>query len=350
MTGLEDGRVIITLTRIDGPSIEMNYKWYEISSGRGHNLNRHVKTATFCSDQPTKYCQLRFRQAILDSPEKHIPGGTLTLSLYMKQTGVQNMPSPPFVPSNPMSQAILKMFADEKSADILFEVSDSENENAPTRVYAHRLILQACASTLADFCEGYADLTPVPICGIKPEIFKALLRHVYGGGISSKLLKERSKDFICAADLYGISNLKVEAEAAYAKSTTITIENVVTNFYFADTKKCALLKEKVMEFLVENGQEVLNKLSFKDAPESATMFQDFMTAVAMGKSDDKDYDGDDPIKFKTMSVNALRRKLSDKGLDIDGTREMMIAALEGSYAKTRKKRKRDENDTVSDLI
>ena len=53
------------------------------------------------------------------------------------------------------------------------------------------------------------------------------------------------------------------------------------------------------------------------------MFTNFLTAVTMGKSDDKyyDYDGDYPTKskFKTMSINMLRRKKCDK-VDIDGTR------------------------------
>ena len=84
----------------------------------------------------------------------------------------------------------------------------------------------------------------------------------------------------------------------------------------------ALLKEMVV--LTENGQDVLNKISFKDIPESQTRYVHrlFQPAVTMGKSDDKDYDGDDLTKFKTMSINTLRRKLCDKGLDIDGTRAM----------------------------
>ena len=75
--------------------------------------------------------------------------------------------------------------------------------------------------------------------------------------------------------LYCVSNLKVEADAAHIRSTPIAIENVVDHFYFADTKKCALPKEKVMDFLNENGQNVLDKISFKDAPESQTMFHGF---------------------------------------------------------------------------
>ena len=32
--------------------------------------------------------------------------------------------------------------------------------------------------------------------------------------------------------------------------------------------------------------------------------------------------------FSTMRVNTMRKMLHDKGLDIDGSREMMIARLE----------------------
>ena len=73
---------------------------------------------------------------------------------------------------------------------------------------------------------------------------------------------------------------------------------------------------------------------------------DFLTAATMGKSDDKDYDRDDPTKFKTMPINTLRRKLCDKDPDIDGTRGMVITALEGSYVKSGGKQKRDDNDTA----
>ena len=75
-----------------------------------------------------------------------------------------------------------------------------------------------------------------------------------------------------------------------------------------------------------------------------------MTAVALGKNSNKDYDGDDPTKVKTMSINVLRRKLSERGLEIDGTREMLVASLEESYAKAKSrgdKRKRDEETNES---
>ncbi len=40
-------------------------------------------------------------------------------------------------------------------------------------------------------------------------------------------LKTHAKDIIDAADRYSIINLKLEAEAAYVKSTDITMDNVM---------------------------------------------------------------------------------------------------------------------------
>ena len=227
------------------------------------------------------------------------------------------------------------------------EIADGDS---PVRKSAHMFVLRSCAPTLADLCEDYPSMTPVPIDNVEPIIFESLIWYVYGGEFPITLLKEQLKDVVKAADLFGIAHLKVEAEVAYIQSTEITIDNVVDNFFFADTMKCALLKEKVTEFMVDNVQEVLGKISLKDAPQSATLFHDVMTAVALGKNKSKDYDGDDPTKVKTMCINVLRRKLSERGLEIDGTREMLVASLEESYAKAKssgEKRKRDEDTDAS---
>ena len=47
------------------------------------------------------------------------------------------------------------MMSDEKPADILFEIHESDDASEPTKIHANHLILQACATTLAaDICEG----------------------------------------------------------------------------------------------------------------------------------------------------------------------------------------------------
>eukprot|EP00986_Skeletonema_menzelii_P017783 scaffold22011_cov132-Skeletonema_menzelii.AAC.2 len=70
-------------------------------------------------------------------------------------------------------------------------------------------------------------------------------------------MKIHAKDIINAADKYSIVNRKQEAEAAYVKSTEITIETAIDILLYADSMNCAFLKEVVMDFLVENHGEAI---------------------------------------------------------------------------------------------
>lgn len=66
-----------------------------------------------------------------------------------------------------------------------------------------------------------------------------------------------------------------------------------------------------MDFFVKNREEVLKTVSFDNAP--GHLMKDLLTAMYMDDS---------------MRVNTLRKRLHEKGLDIDGSREAMIARLE----------------------
>ena len=50
----------------------------------------------------------------------------------------------------------------------------------------------------------------------------------------------------------------------------------------------------------------------------------------MVREKENDLDGMDGDKFSIMRISDLRRKAHEKGLDIDGSREALIATLKGS--------------------
>ena len=135
---------------------------------------------------------------------------------------------------------------------------------------------------------------------------------------------QSSKDIIDACDKYGIIHLKLEAEACYVKSTAIGIDNMIDNLLYADSKNCALLKETVMDYIVENGNDILGKVSFSNVP--GDMMTDLLTAVTRKNNiaSNVESTGD---QFTTMRVSELRALLDEKGLDVDGSREAMIATL-----------------------
>jgi speckle-type POZ protein len=177
-------------------------------------------------------------------------------------------------------------------------------------------------------------MNPILINDIKPEVFRHLIWYVYGGGLVADHFITSAKDLIDAADKYGVINLKLEAEVWYVHSTTITVDNVIDHLLYADAKNCALLKEAVMDFIVHNKKEVLQKVSFKDVP--GDMYKDLLVAVSRYYGDDNYNDegeeGQDDEDIDTMRISTLRRKLVSFGLDIDCSRDALISALKEFYS------------------
>eukprot|EP00579_Thalassiosira_antarctica_P010319 CAMPEP_0201917034 /NCGR_PEP_ID=MMETSP0903-20130614/6522_1 /ASSEMBLY_ACC=CAM_ASM_000552 /TAXON_ID=420261 /ORGANISM="Thalassiosira antarctica, Strain CCMP982" /LENGTH=387 /DNA_ID=CAMNT_0048453013 /DNA_START=14 /DNA_END=1177 /DNA_ORIENTATION=+ len=232
-------------------------------------------------------------------------------------------PSPSFIPKNPFLELMLNKFMDEKSADVVFKVGGEQVNASPAIFHAHRLILEDCAPVLAHLSGSGDDLSPIPITDVKPDVFHHMLYYAYGGKVADEDLKANAMEILNAADKYEVVNLKLEAEAIFVASTIITIDNVMELLLYAHDKNCALLKETVIDFIVENGDDVLDNVSLKDVP--GGLFADLLTAVTRGKrkaalKGSGDY-------FRTMRVSDLRKQLHKKGLDIDGSREAMIAIL-----------------------
>jgi len=225
---------------------------------------------------------------------------------------------------------IKEMFLDETTADVCFEVANSAEEKegekkaiASTSFHAHTFILKECAPMFADL---FGSNDTASITDVKPDIFRHLLWYVYGGRVSKEDLKTHAKDIIDAADKYSIVNLKLEAEAAYVKSTKITFDNAINNLLYADTKNCALLKEAVMNFLAENSIEAAEKISFTDFP--GHVVKDLL--VVFGSNSKKEASGSNVDELTTLCVSALRRKLHKMGLEVDGSREAMIASIKSN--------------------
>ena len=262
--------------------------------------------------------------------------GSLIIELRMvSTTTVKSITE--FVPSNPINKNVLKLFMDEESADVVFEVGGEQATNTTTRkksktitnFHAHRIILQNCAPTLYEMCGAVerGEITTVSIADVKPDIFKHMIYYTYGGKLSDEELKSNPKGIIDACDKYGIVHLKLEAEACYAKSTTFSMDNIMDNLLYADSKNLALLKEAVMDYIVANKDDIIGKVSFNNFP--GHLVTDLLTAVARGhpSEDENDNEDEESIKYNKMRVGTLRKMLDEKGLDVDGSRESMIALL-----------------------
>jgi hypothetical protein len=77
-----------------------------------------------------------------------------------------------------------------------------------------------------------------------------------------------------------------------------------------------------MDFIVENKIEILEKKMLAGAPES--IVYDILSAVARREIERA---AGASKKNSVMSLSELRRRAHARGLEVDGSREMLISAL-----------------------
>ena len=148
--------------------------------------------------------------------------------------------------------------------------------------HAHKFVLKTCAkgSILASLCDDCDDETPVPITDVAPKVFRLMLRYVYGGDILADKWKDHAKDLLEASDKYGLTNLKIEAEAWYVKLLKFSVGDVVETVAYAEKMNCFLLKEAAIDFIVANAKVVLASGTLMNILESNVFTRDIICLVA----------------------------------------------------------------------
>jgi len=151
---------------------------------------------------------------------------------------------------------------------------------------------------------------------------------VYGGQIPEKeCLRDNARALISASNRLGITGLKLVAEAELA-SDGINVENAAELILFADGTHCAMLKEAAMDFFVENSEAVMESAGYAMVKESPDLLNELLTAALVGSKKRAAQSEPGDRDYKRMRVSTLRQKLDDKGLDVDGSKEMLISRLE----------------------
>lgn len=256
--------------------------------------------------------------------------GTLAIEVRMELPVTAS--TPPFIPENPSNKIIQGLFMKDDSADIVFVLGwNSSRINETVDFPAHGFVIRKCSSVLSELCgseEGGGKTTTIEISNVSPHIFYHMLSHMYGHNIFPMGVDAR--EILDAANRYGIIDLKLEAEAYLVKSTVFSIDNLLDLLLYADSQNCALLKEAAMDFMLENRGEVLKKVLFHDAPGS--LLSDFLAAMAR-KDEEGGVAGESrEDKLMTMRISDLRKKAHEMKLDVDGSREMLIATLKEAEA------------------
>jgi len=269
---------------------------------------------------PNKFIK---RSEVLDGENKILHDGALLVDVYL-----QFKPAPNSLHTQPssLSSNMLELLEKGEGADASFKIGD--------KIFpVHKVILRTNASDLFNFCGDNDDGCPISINDINPNIFLIILRYVYGEEVpdtSTIMASTNSKDIIAAANRFGVIGLKLAAETALVESSVVTTENVADWLIFADSKTCPLLKEQATACFVSRSEDVLNSESSKYLKESPKLLTELMMEISKSANKATSF-GDG----RNVSVNDLREQLHEKGLDVDGSKEMLIARLETSNKRQR---------------
>jgi hypothetical protein len=333
-----DGMVSVFLHKTTKGSIAVEYTLII----RNIVSNRRTTEEFSDNDPEWGYSNLLDRSFILDPSINMLNNGTLTIELRMKSDESKLCSN--LIPKNPCSTDLISLLKqnEESPSDITFQVEViSAEKKSYKRHHAHRALLKKFAPSLASLSESYDNTNPMVVSGVDRIIFGAVLRYVYGNSLNDVDWEKESKNLIDAADRFGVTTLKIEAEVRHLKyCSKFTVDNAVDTLLYADSKQCALLKEAATNFILENAVDVLKSDAFKSMPGDKSLMSEILMGVARNN---KQSSGAKPNDYEAMSVNELRVRLYDRKLDIDGSREMLVARLNG-VANKRKREEMSNND------
>ena len=264
-----------------------------------------------CVFQPRMSCGFKFmkRDEILDPNNNILKDGALCIDVTIQ---VKDEKDDHYKHESKLSKIMMNLLESGDGADKSFKVGSSTFP-----VHSH--ILRNNAPMLANHLdreEGKVNLI-VSIEDIPATVFKMVLAFVYAEhSPTDKEVLEHGKDLINAANRYELSDLKMAVEHTLVRERILTTKNVSDYILFADAQSCPLLKEYAISFLRLNATEVLKSKYSECLKKSG----DLLAEVVMlsNKTEDED----------TLTVNELRKELSKRKLDVDGTKETLLLRLE----------------------
>jgi hypothetical protein len=215
---------------------------------------------------------------------------------------------------------MLSLLDTSNTMDVSFLVSGQH-------VFAHKLMLTANAPLLASFV-AENDPSSIVIEGVSPEVFHCVIRYIYGGGAPDKVFTlANGKEIIETANKYGVVGLKLETEATLVASHIVNVSNVVDCVLFADAKNCPLLKEYAISMCIARWKDVIidSPESFSELSKSPALMREVMLAEYEAMHGTPVLNNGDDVR--QMPVFTLLKKLDEKGLDVDGSKNMLHSRL-----------------------
>ena len=239
----------------------------------------------------------------------------------------------------PQRQVLVSQFHKKSKNDAnllrLLDSGDDADINLKfegTVIPAHRLILKMNAPFLYSLCESKEKgTTDVTLSHLTLQVCRILLRYIYGAELPSKktvMAANEGKDIIDAAHMYKVIGVKIAVEEMIVGALVIDATNVVDWILYADTKKCPLIMEYCLQYYILREPDLVQAGSTRALDASPHLLHEIISL--MRKMDDR-VETDENV----LSVAELRHQLEEKGLELDGSRAMLVKSLQTSNKRSR---------------
>jgi hypothetical protein len=247
-----------------------------------------------------------------------------------------------FWPTRTLQEDLLAKFESGTDTDVTFKVGD-------TQVKAHRLVLGTRCSLLKHFLEDLNvdgnDVIPLP--NVHPEAFKMMVRFAYADELPASIDFDEM-ELLRVANMFGFCKLKQTVEARFVTATCstqqgpITPRNAIAFLLAAEANSCALLKERALK-TIEDCPDGIEELEGWDVlQESNELLAEVLRSLKRKKAKAATGgNGDEEEDLAQVSVSRLRKRLSDQGEDVDGTKEMLVKRLKESGGEDTEREKTD---------
>jgi len=221
---------------------------------------------------------------------------------------------------------LVKLYEDVSSeiSDVVFLVEE-------TMYRAHRNILSLKAKKLSEIAEEWDKDSPIPVHLMKKDIFKSMLDFIYTVKVPDIENEDVAKELLVAADRFECIHMKLYVESVIVDKH-LKPDNAAAMLIFADSHSCALLKEAAMNiFATDTDTETAKSAeAWLELKESLKLVTELFDSITRSKK----YEGaEDRNGVDEMDVTILRKKLEDAGLELDGSRKILVNRLK-TYRQT----------------
>jgi BTB/POZ domain len=254
--------------------------------------------------------------------------GTLTIHVWVQ---VQASPTwyPKLPPSHTHESALLhQLLASKERADGTFLV---DGKIFPV----HKCVLAVGAKVLLDLLSAEdkndgeetwpTTTTTTEIDEVSAATFQGILSFVYTGAVVPECCDSASnaKSLLQAADRFGITSLKLHTESVLVDKF-LDEDNAAELLLLSDALSCALLKEHAMDLCLSKPTKVRASAAWamvEDSPKLLSeMLAQSMHATTLSSTDSGS-------ELHHLRVADLRDRLMEQGLDVDGSRKMLLDRL-----------------------